>query len=66
MTTLYAQGSTKRAILRMAVRDGIKLFVFFCAYMILEFFFQPPPHVWDSFDVAVITFLILIYIERKT
>lgn len=64
MTTLYA-GDWKRSILRMLVRDGIKMFVFFCAYLILEFWFKPPPHVWDSFDVAVLTFLILIYIERK-
>jgi hypothetical protein len=55
-----------RRVIRAMVVDTIKMFVFFTAYLILEWFFDPPPHVWDSFDVAVLTFLILIYIERKT
>ena len=65
MTTLYAKGRWKHSILRAVVRNGIKLFVFFAAYGILMLIFRPPPHVWDSFDVAILTFLILIWIERK-
>jgi len=53
------------SIFRTVVRNGIKMGVFFTAYLILEWFFDPPKHVWSSFDVAVLTFLILIYIERK-
>jgi hypothetical protein len=65
MTTLYVKGAWKHTILRAVVRMGLKWIVFFSAFLILTFLFRTFPHEWDSFDVAVIIFLILIYMRNE-